>query len=60
MSRLRSTTPPKSLFMMLIGTFGSRIFAQVTRVPLNKLLPAVALLCITGVWRRVRVASRAG
>ncbi len=39
-----------NFFMMIIGIFGARIFAQVTRVPLAKLLPVVGLLCITGAY----------
>lgn len=39
-----------SFLMFLVGLYGARFFARVISFPLNRLIPVIALLCLTGTY----------
>ncbi|MCG0278743.1 MAG: tripartite tricarboxylate transporter permease [Thermanaeromonas sp.] len=39
-----------SAIMFIIGLYGARYFARIISFPLNRLIPAIALLCLTGTY----------
>lgn len=39
-----------SLFLWLIGLFGLRLFASITKLPERVVAPAIVLLCVTGAY----------